>query len=439
MANLQQRLNTPQNIEAERAFISCTVIDPNILYNFKVKPEYFYKPEHKTIWMAILRLFMDNKPLDFISLKEELRTMNKIEEVGGEEFLNSLVSNEFIPANAEYYFTLIKDAYTLRNIIEIGTQCIEVGYSPNAKAKVAKEKIMSSFGEFEKDDDTGKTYDVTALAIKEWEDLNYRIANPDKIGIMTGFNGYDLMSGGLHPQDLIILAARPGFGKTALALKMLLNMAKNGIPSYLWEFEMGRSQIIQRLASIESGVSLIKITNGKVNDEEYEKVSQALKRLQGLPIYFDTDVSASVYDITTQTRKMVRHSGIKVMALDHVQLVPATVEDQTQEIGHISRQIKKLAMELDITCLLISQISRAVERRDDKRPTLSDLRQSGNLEENADQVLFLYREDMYEKKIDNLGVTELIVSKFRNGPLGTIPMIFKPETTNYMDLGVYAK
>jgi replicative DNA helicase len=437
MANLQQRLNTPQNVEAERAFICCAILDPNILYNFKVKPEYFYKPEHKLIWIAVHRLFIENKPLDFISLKEELRVMNKLEESGGEEFLNSLATDEFVPSNAPYYFGLIKDAYTLRNIIEIGTQCIETGYNPNIKAQAAKERVLSSFNEFQDDDETGKTFSLTDLVQREWDDLHYRIEHPDMIGTMTGFSGYDLISGGLHPQDLVIVAARPGFGKTALVLKMLLNMAKNGIPSYLWEFEMGRSQLVQRLTSIVSNVSLTKIVNGKLDQKEYDRVANGLKSLQGLPIYMETDVSANVFDIMTQTRKMVLRNGVKVMALDHVQLVPTGVENQTQEIGNISRQIKKIAMELDITCILVSQLSRAVERRDDKRPTLSDLRQSGNLEENADQVLFLYREEMYEKKDDNLGVTELIIGKHRNGPLGNLPLIFKAETANYTDLGMH--
>lgn len=437
MANLQQRLNTPQNTEAEKAFLCCAIIDSNILYNLKVRPEYFYKPEYKKIWLAIHRLFIDNKPIDFISIREELRVMNSLEEIGGEEFLNSLATDEYVPNNSQYYFNLIKDAYTLRSIIEIGTQCIETGYNPRIQAKVAKERILSTLVEFQNDDDAGRTYSLTDLVQKEWDDLHFRIENPNKIGIMTGFNGYDLLSGGLHEQDLIIIAARPGFGKTALVLKMLLNMAKNGVASYLWEFEMGRSQIVQRLAALESGVSLNKIVNGKLDQKEYNRVAEGLKRLQGLPIYLETNVSASVYDIMTQTRKMVNQFGIKVMALDHVQLIPITAENQTQEIGLISRQIKKIAMELDITCLLVSQLSRSVEKRDDKRPALSDLRQSGNLEENADQVLFLYREEMYEKKENNIGLTELIISKHRNGPLGSLPLLFKAETTNYSDLGIH--
>lgn len=436
MADLAQRLVVPKNIEAERAVLACVILDPNILFNIKVKSEYFYKPEYKLVWQAINRLFVDDKPVDLVGIKEELRIANKLDEIGGDEFLNSLPSDEFIPNNVEYYLNLIKDSNVLRNIIDIGATCIDTGYNPIIKANVAKEKILSLFQNFQNDDDVGKTYTLNELIQKEWDDLHFRMENPDKIGLMTGFNGYDLLSAGLHPQDLVIVAARPSVGKTALILKMLLNLAKSGVGSYIWEYEMGRSQLIQRLAAIESGVSLSKISNGSINQAEYNKVTDGLKRLQGLPIFLETDVNANIYDIMTQTRKMVNKHGIKIMALDHIQLVPAGSDDQTQEIGNISRQMKKLAMELDITTLVVSQLNRSLEKRQDRRPTLPDLRQSGSLEENADQVVFLYREDYYEKKEDNLGITELIIAKHRNGPLGVVPLHFEAETANYKELGM---
>lgn len=435
MADLAQRLVVPKNIDAERALLTVILLDTNILYNLKIKVDYFYKPEHKAVWQAISRLFLESKPIDLLSLKEELRVANKLDEIGGDDFLNSLNSDEFVPDKAEYYFQLLKDAHTLRTIIDVGTVCIDTGYNPVIRAGAAKEKVLSMFQNFQNDDDVGKTYTLNDLVQKEWDDLHYRIENPDKIGIMTGFTGYDLLSAGLHAQDMIIVAARPGVGKTAFVLKMLLNMAKSGVGSYIWEFEMGRSQMVQRLASIESGVSLTKIANGSINQAEYNKVTEGLRRLQNLPIYLETDVSANIYGILASTRKMVNKHGIKVVALDHIQLVPSGTDDQTQEIGNISRQLKKLAMELDITALIVSQLNRGLEKRQDRRPTLPDLRQSGNLEENADQVVFLYREDYYDKKEDNLGVTELIIGKHRNGPVGTIPLLFKAETADYVEFG----
>lgn len=435
MAGLEQRLVVPKNIDAERALLACIILDPEVLFGLRLRSELFYKPEHRLVWQAINRLVTDSKPVDLLGIKEELRVAGKLDEIGGDEFLNSLPSNEAVPNNASYYVSLLKDALTLRNIIDIGSTCIDTGYNPVIKADVAKERILSLFQNFQNDDDVGKTYTLNDLVQQEWDNLHFRIANPDKIGLMTGFNGYDLLSAGLHAQDLVIMAARPGVGKTAFMLKMMLNLAKNGIGSYIWEFEMGRSQLVQRLASIESGVSLTKIANGSISQAEYDRVAIALKSLQGLPIFIETDVSATVFDIMSQTRRMVNKHNIKVMALDHIQLVPSGTDDQTQEIGMISRQLKKLAMELDITTVVLSQLNRSLEKRQDRRPTLPDLRQSGNLEENADQVVFLYRDDYYEKKDDNIGITELIIAKHRNGPLGTIPLIFHAESVDYSELG----
>lgn len=428
-----QRLSTPQNVEAEAALISCIYVDPNILYEVDIEPEYFYKPENREIVKVIYRLFAEDKPIESLTIKEELRTSNRLEVAGGEGYVDSFPSGEFSPNNAEAYLDLVRDAYVLRNIIDIGTVCIETGYQKGIRVDLAKEKVYSAFSELLDQHEKSKAEVIADIVSKEWDELNFRIKNPDKVGIPTGFGTYDLLCGGLHPGDLVIVAARPGMGKTAWVLKAMLNMAERGVPSLLWEFEMGKSQVAQRLASIISGISLTKIRNGKLTQPEYESVVKAFRHIESLPIYIETDVLATIYDIMVRTRRLKNKHGIQIVAMDHILLAASTSDNLTQELGFISRQMKKLAMDLQIPSLVISQLNRKVEERNDKRPVLSDLRQSGNLEEDADLVCFLYRDEIYNKEAMP-GMSEFIIAKHRNGPLATLPLLFQAESTNFVDL-----
>lgn len=771
---MNNKLAIPQNADAEIALLNCIIVDSNLISDLEIKENYFYKPENRKIFSAIYRLNSEGKSIDLITIKEQLRITNSLNEAGGEVYLFSLPSTSFSPSHADSYLSLLADAHKLRNIIELGTLCFETGYNNAVKADVATERISSAFDKLLSDDDVARTYSLANLVSEEWDNLNERITHPEKIGIPTGFKSYDFFTGGFHDSEQLVIAARTGVGKclgkgtkvllfngklanvediksgdqlmgpdskprnvlstttgkemmywvrqnkgidyrvneshilslkrtctewskkkgeilnisvkdilprkkniqhrykgykvsikfpkkpvtldpyfiglwlgdgcsanpkiynvdkevidyiyeyaknlgqevhvsdlnrscqgylitrgkrikhdsrcikialrnlnlisnkhipesyllntksirlqvlaglmdsdgylnqrkdsyeivskfenlardikflcdslgyrtsirpkmaksqsgtlskvwriifsgnidevpvkikrkkakswnskvdwtvtgikieedkiddyygftldgdglflledmtvthnTSLVLKMMLNMAKNGVGSYIWEFEMSRSRILQRLVSIESGVSALKIKNGKLTQPEYDKVTGAMKAIENLPIYIEEDVTASLYEIMSRTRKMVNRHGIKSVIIDHIQLVPSALEEETAQLGFISREMKRLAMDTGITSVLISQLNRNLEYRTDKRPILPDLRQSGKLEEDADKVLFIYRDELYDKKESNEGLAELILAKHRDGPIGSFPVIWNGECVDFTDM-----
>lgn len=429
------RLRVPENINAEYALISSILAEPETLYNIRFKPDEFYKPELREIAKAINHLFVENKPIDLLSITEQLRIFNKFDEIGGEPFLATLGQNEFNPSHAEYYAELVRDAFALRNIIDLGNACLETGYTPNIQADVAKNRISDLTNKIFEDQQVNRTYTLSDVVSEEWDSLHYRIEHPDEVGILTGFKEMDLITGGFKGSEVWIIAARPGVGKSALALKLALNMAKKGEPSLFWSFEMSRQSLVQRLVSIESGVNLTKIISAKLTQTEYNSVTEALRQIKDLPIYIEADVTASIYDIMTKTRRMKQKKGIKAVFVDYIQLLSTDEDNQTQALGVLSRSFKKLAMELDITSVVLSQLNRNVEMRNDKHPILSDLRQSGDLEQDADKVLFIYRDEVYNPSEANKGLAELMLSKHRNGPTANIGAIYVAENTNFVDFG----
>jgi replicative DNA helicase len=434
MAQILNNLVVPSNLDAERSLLSAVIADPNTLYNFRFEPAFFYKPEYKEVAKAIKDLFVDGQPITILSITERLRVTNKLDEIGGVAFLVELPTSNFSLTHIDYYNNLLKSSYTLRSIINLGQICIDTGYHPNIKIETAKERVIKEFDSVFVDEGTETTHTAEELVNQELVDLNERMHNPNRIGIQTGYDGYDTLTGGFRDSDLIIFAGRPGMGKTAIIIKMLMNVSKNGTPVYLIEKEMGKSQLIQRMLSIESGVNLLKIRNGQLNQSDYDLVVSAMKRIKPLPFYIENEVSIDVYDIITRTRKMVRTKGVKVMALDHVQLLLTDQNNETAELSMISRSLKNLAMDSNMAVVMLSQLNRAVEQRTDKRPILSDLRQSGSLEQDADIVNFLYREEVYNPTTSNAGMAELIIAKHRNGPTGTLPMVFRGETTDYLGM-----
>jgi replicative DNA helicase len=434
VAQLLNNLTVPSNIGAERSLLSAVLADPNTLYNFELNPAFFYKPEYREIAKVIKDLYVDGQPITMLSITERLRTSNKLDEVGGVEFLATFRSSDFSTEHVEFYNGLLRSAYTLRAIINLGQICIDTGYHPNIKVEVAKERILREVDTVFADEGIASTNSAEDLVEQELTDLNERMKDPTKVGVQSGYEGYDTLTGGFRTTDLIILGGRPGMGKTALAVKMLMNVAKRGIPIYLIEKEMGKSQLIQRMLALESGVNLLKIRNGQLNQSEYDLIVAAMKRIKPLPFYIENEVAIDIYDILTRTRKMVRTKGVQIMALDHVQLLLTDAQNETAELSLISRSLKNLAMDSNISVLMLSQLNRSVEQRNDKRPILSDLRQSGSLEQDADIVNFLYREEVYNPTPSNAGMAELIIAKHRNGPIGTLPMIFRGETTDYLGM-----
>jgi len=282
----------------------------------------------------------------------------------------------------------------------------------------------------------GSSLSISDLLSREMELLVERLKNPGGDGYKTGLVEYDLITGGLHPTDEVIIAARPSVGKTALACRMLLNLAKQNIPTVMFSYEMSNQQLMQRLLSMESGVSLTNLRSGRLNEAEYKQVSATSKVVDGLPIYVYNTSSSGVSEIITETKKLIRTKGVKSIFVDYLQLMDYRVEHATQDLGGIVRRLKNLAIDGDINVTLLSQLNRMVEMRGDKIPILSDLRQSGNIEEHADTVLMLFREEMYAPNDNNRGKADLLIRKNRNGPIGKIRLQWNPACTNYDNVNI---
>jgi len=390
----------------------------------------FFGIDNAFVYKTIEDLYADGRAPDVLIVKEVLSKSGDYDSIGGDAYFDQLPDGSELEINFDEYTAIISDSYTLRRIIEAGVKITNTGYTGSASDALDvmfKETTdvldSSTFG-------TNSTV-VQSLMGDELDAFLSRLENPGGDGVKTRFNNFDLLTGGLHKTDEVIIAARPSVGKTTLALRWLLNLAKQGIPVAIFSYEMSRPQLMQRMMSMESGVGLMRIRNGMVLGSDVAKVVEASTRVMSLPIYINSNVGASVTEVVADTKRLVRSCGIQAIAVDYLQLMPHRTEYATQDLGQIARRLKTLAMSANITVLAISQLNRMVEMRSEKIPLLSDLRQSGNLEEHADMVLMIYREEMYDQSEANRGKAELLVRKNRNGPIGSLPMRFSSNIVDF--------
>jgi len=426
----------PQALEAERAFIHCILNNHELFYELKtpLKPEMFFGLDNAIVHKCFLDLMSAGKTPDEVLIKSTLANEGRLDTIGGEAYFEQLNKVDCLETNIQEYATMILGTYLRRSVIDAGKRITDAGYNISADdaLELAYEETtnlldIASFG--------SETPSVSELINKEFNALLERMKNPGGVGIPTGFADYDLMTGGLSKTDEVIIAARPSTGKTSLALRLMLNLAKQDIPSLMFSYEMSQQQIMQRFLSMESGIDLNRIKNGLVRrGEEFDRIKQAADLINGLPISFSNNYSASITDVIIETKKVIRRKGIELVVIDFIQQMPYRIEHATQDLGNIARQLKVLAMQSNIIVLLLSQLNRLVEMRAQKIPVLSDLRQSGNLEEYADQVLMLYRGEMYEATAENKGKADLLIRKNRNGPIGTLPLRFNKSTVDFKDL-----
>jgi len=423
-------MQKPQQLEAERAVIKCLFENIELLYESKLKPEMFFGIDNAIVYKTILDITEVIETPDVVLIKNSLRQAGQFDAIGGETYFEQIATSEALPNYFEQYTTLVRDAYISRMVIETGQIIANTGYiEPAAKAldvvfsETSRLLDISSFNT-----DSPSVMDLMA---DEMQAFLERLRNPGCGGIPTGFSDYDILTGGLYETDLLIIAARPSDGKTAMALRLLLNLAKQDVPGLFFSYEMSSKQLMQRLLAMESGVGLSKIRNGMVQADEYERVAAAATLIGDLPIYINSNPMATISDITVETKRKVRKHGIKVVMEDYLQLMPYRIEFATQDLGDIARKLKWLSMSTSTINIALSQLNRLVEMRAQKIPILSDLRQSGNLEEHADDVWMLYREEMYEPTDGNKGMASLLIRKNRNGPIGALPLRFHANIVNF--------
>jgi len=427
----------PQNIEAEQAVLGCMLIEKEAIGKSEalVRAEDFYRDAHRKIFQSIVKLAEKGEPIDLISVTEELRNKGQLEEVGGSVYVTQLANMVPTAANVEYYAKIVQNKSVLRNLINTATQIATFGYEAEEEIDVLVDKAEQMIFNIAQRSNTQNFSVIKDVLVDAFERLEQIYNTAGGItGVASGFTDLDYMTSGFQPSDLIIIAARPSMGKTALCLNMAQNMAvKNKVPVAIFSLEMSKEQLAQRLLCAEARINGQRLRNGQLQDEQWLVLSHALGRLSEAPIFIDDTASISLMELRTKARRIKAEHGLGLIVIDYLQLMQGRgkIENRQQEISEISRSLKALARELEVPVIALSQLSRAVESRVNKKPQLSDLRESGSIEQDADLVLFIYRDDYYNPESEKPNTAELIIAKQRNGPVGAVELVFMKDYTRF--------
>lgn len=430
----------PHNEEAERSILGASMLSKDALLDIMdiVKPRDFYSEMHKEIFTAIRDLYSRSTPVDTLTVSEELKKRNSLEMVGGRAYIASLSSGVPSTANAAQYAKIVAEKAVLRRLITTSSDIIEEAYKEAMDADVVldyAERGIFEIAQAKQSKDVAALKDVLIRNIEIIDEASKLDGNV--IGVPTGFRDLDKMTSGLQRSDLVIVAARPAMGKTAFALNVAQQAAVKGKASVLiFSMEMSKEQLGQRLLSMESRVEMQKLKTGDLNRKDWDDINIALDVLSEASIFIDDTPGISIMEIKNKCRRIKAEHGLDLVVLDYLQLMSfeGRAESRQQEISALSRNLKLIAREMDCPVIVLSQLSRAPEQRQDHRPQLSDLRESGSIEQDADIVLFLYRDDYYEKEnSEKPGVCEVIIAKQRSGPTGTVELMWLEKYTRFAD------
>lgn len=432
----------PVSIEAEECLLGGLFADPEAITRVAgiIAADDFYSSVNRTIYLSILNLYEKDTPVDLVTVSSDLNATGRLREVGGLAYLNRLIDNMPTSAHLEAYADIIREKSTMRSVITAAHKIQVLGYEDQTMTSQeyldrAETLIFSIDGQRERKK-AKKVYDILVGAVPRIERLwtNQKLVT----GIPTGFEKIDLLTAGFQPADMIVIAARPAMGKTALALSMAQSAAENNIPAGIFSLEMSMEQLSMRFLAMESDIPFSKIRIGDIDEDQWKKLGESTCRFQNLPIYIDDSPALSILDLRGRARRMVKEHGVGVIFIDYLQLIKGNRENDRREkqISEISRFLKALAKELNIPVVALSQLNRKVEERHDKRPQLSDIRESGAIEQDADVIMFLYRDEVYNPSPDNprLGTAELNIGKQRNGPVGTVELGFQGSCTRFFNL-----
>lgn len=434
----------PNDVDAEQAVLGCMFTDKDaVIAAMEVlKPDDFYREDNKQIYEAMIVLYGRAEPIDIITVKAELVTSGKFEQVGGLEYLAALPEKVPTTTNVDKYIKIVEEKSILRNIIKTGNDIIAAGYEQNEDVEdimnVAEKKIFDLM----QDKNSSGYSAIKDVLVQTFSELE-RLYNQKGYvtGVETGFTDLDYKTSGFHKSDLIIVAARPAMGKSAFVLNIATHAAvSNNVPVVIFNLEMSKEQLVNRILCSEAMVDSNKIRTGKIDDNEWIKLANASGRLAEAPIYIDDTPGISITEIRAKCRKLKLEKGIGLVIIDYLQLVTGSGKKNSsreQEISEISRSLKILAKELDVPVVALSQLSRSAEKRDDKRPMLSDLRESGAIEQDADIVMFLYRDDYYNEDSDKKNIAEVILAKHRGGSTGTVELAWFGNFTKFANLEKY--
>lgn len=430
----------PHNLEAEQAVLGAMMLDKDAVYTALeiLQAEDFYKEAHQIIYTAMQKLETQSEPIDMITLTEELHRQNKMEQVGGVGYVTEIANIVPTAANVRHYADIVFEKSLLRKMIQVSTQIANRCYEEAEDAYLLldqAEKMILQIAEGRSFTGLIPLRQVLSETLKKIEALASK--EVELTGVPSYFTDLDKMTSGWQTSDLIILAARPAMGKTSFGLNIAQNAAlKAKIPVAIFSLEMSREQLVQRFISSEALLDQYKLRTGRLLDDEWQQLTQAAQPLSQAEIYIDDTPAISVLELRTKARRLKAEKGLGLIIIDYLQLmqVGRRQENRQQEISEISRSLKSLARELSVPIIALSQLSRAVEQTHDKRPALSHLRESGALEQDADLVMFIFRDDYYNLESDKPGIAEIIIAKHRNGPTGTVELGFIKEFTKFVNI-----
>jgi replicative DNA helicase len=437
----------PQNIEAEQAVLGAMLIDKEAIAKATelLSADDFYREAHRVIFSAMLELYNKNEAVDMVTVTEILKRDNKLEDIGGIAYITSLANVVLTAANVKYHAEIVAEKSVLRQLVRVSTEIAAMGYEANDDVgtllDTAESRILEISNRKKKADFT-PINDILMDSVQSIESL---LQNKGGLtGLPAGFADLDKLTSGLHPSDFIILAARPSMGKTALALNIVQNVALRahkvigGEPRSVafFSLEMSKEQLVNRMLCAEAGIDSQRLRVGEMHDEDWTHLWDACDTMSRAKIYIDDTAGITAMEMRSRARRLKAEHGLDLIVVDYLQLMQGSGKrnnsgDRQQEVSEISRSLKALARELDVPVLALSQLSRSVESRQVKRPMLSDLRESGSLEQDADIVAFLYREDYYNPETENKH-TELIIAKHRNGPVDTVNLFFQKQFTKFV-------
>ncbi|HEX6934407.1 MAG TPA: replicative DNA helicase [Streptosporangiaceae bacterium] len=430
----------PHDIAAEQCVLGGMMLSKDAISDVLevIKPADHYRPAHQIVHEVILDLYSRGEPADAVTVAAELTKRGDIGKVGGAPYLHTLIASVPTAANAGYYARIVRERAILRRLVEVGTRIVQLGYAGDADADELVDRAQAEvYGVTERrvSDDYLPLSEIMPEALVEIEAIGSR--GGTMTGVPTGFADLDALTNGLHAGQMVVIAARPALGKSTLALDLARAASiKHGLASVIFSLEMSRNEITMRLLSAEARIGLHSMRTGQMSDDDWTRLARRMSEVANAPMFIDDSPNMSMMEIRAKCRRLKQQHDLKLVIIDYLQLMtsPKRVENRQQEVSELSRSLKLLAKELNVPVIAVAQLNRGPEQRNDKRPMLSDLRESGSIEQDADVVILLHREDAYERESPRAGEADFIVAKHRNGPTTTVTVAFQGHYSRFVDM-----
>jgi replicative DNA helicase len=427
----------PHNVEAEESVLGSMLLSKDAIAEVLelLREDDFYRPAHRTVFRSVLELYGHGDAVDAVTVAEELRRNGALADIGGAPFLHTLVATVPTAANAGFYARIVKEAGVLRRLIDAGTQIVQLGFETPQDTESAvdrAESLVYQVAQGRVTEDYHSLRDVLTGTLEAIERLHED--HREITGVPTGFADLDRLTSGLQPSNLVIVAARPAVGKSTLGLDVARHAAvRAGVPTVVFSLEMSRTELVQRLMCAECTVDMQRLRTGRMEESDWTRLTRSLGKLADAPLFIDDSPGTTMMEIRAKCRRLKQRHGLGLVVVDYLQLMQPSrrFENRQQEVSEISRSLKLLAKELEVPVIAISQLSRQTESRSDRRPMLSDLRESGALEQDSDVVLFIYRDELYDPESPRKGEADLILAKHRNGPTDTVTVTFQGQYSRF--------